>query len=106
MKIKREFLKALYDDEGSITNERKRGIIKLYSINEDGLKQVQKILLEFGISTIIRSGYGARRNVFALITYDLNIFHKRVGFNLRRKQEKLEGFIKLCLISTERILEI
>lgn len=93
LKIKKEFLKALYDDEGSVFKEHKRGVIRLYSINEKGLKQVQKILLQFGIGTIMRSGYGARRNVFALITYDLKRFYNKIGFNLTRKQERLKSLL-------------
>ena len=87
--IKKEFLKAFFDDEGSITNEGKKGIVKLYSINLTGLKQIQKILLEFNIDSSIRSGYGQRRNVYGLIIKELIIFSDSVGFSLTRKQEKL-----------------
>lgn len=93
--IKREFLKTFFDDEGSVTKEGKRGIIKLYSINLEGLKQIQRILLEFNIQTKINSGYGCKRNVYAVLIKDLNLFYKEIGFNLNRKQEKLKRFIKI-----------
>jgi len=32
-RIKREFLRAFFDDEGSVTKQGNKGIIKLYSIN-------------------------------------------------------------------------
>lgn len=88
--IKREFLKAFFDDEGSIVPQGKKGIIKLYSINKYGLKQVQKILLEFNINSELNSGYGAKRNVYALLIKDLKKFYNEIGFNLERKQKKLD----------------
>ncbi|MDP7180285.1 MAG: LAGLIDADG family homing endonuclease [Candidatus Woesearchaeota archaeon] len=87
--IKKEFLRALFDDEGSIIKERNRGIIKLYSINSEGLGQIQNILLEFDISTKLYPGYGLKRNVYALIVRDLELFNKQIGFGLKRKQDKL-----------------
>ena len=87
--IKREFLKAFFDDEGSIVPQGKKGIIKLYSINKEGLQQIQKMLLEFDIDSQLGSGYGAKRNVYALLIKDLDKFDKEVGFNLKRKQDKL-----------------
>ena len=93
LNIKKEFLRSLYDDEGSVLKEHKRGVIRLYSINEKGLKQIQELLLHFGIPTIMRSGYGARRNVFAIVTYDLKQFYKKIGFNLTRKQERLKEIL-------------
>ena len=88
-KKKKEFLRALFDDEGSIIKERNRGIIKLYSINSEGLGQIQNILLEFDISTKLYPGYGLKRNVYALIVRDLELFNKQIGFGLKRKQDKL-----------------
>lgn len=89
--IKKEFLKALFDDEGSIITKGK-GIIKLYSINCKGLIQVQKMLLEYGIKSKISSGYGLKRNVYAILIKDLSDFYRELGFNLKRKQDKLEFF--------------
>ena len=93
--IKREFLRAFFDDEGSITNEGKKGVVKLYSINVDGLKQIQNMVLEFNIDSRIMSGYGAKRNVYALIIKDLNKFDKEIGFNLTRKLSKLKHLKKV-----------
>ena len=84
--IKREFLKAFIDDEGSIFKQQNKGILKLYSINLEGLKQIQKMLLEFNITGKIYSGYGLKRNVYAISIDDLKLFHKEIGFNLKRKQ--------------------
>ena len=59
------------------------------SINLSGLKQIQRMLVEFDIGSKIGSGYGSRRNVYALIIIDLKRFHDKIGFNLNRKQERL-----------------
>ncbi|MEK6942509.1 MAG: LAGLIDADG family homing endonuclease [Nanoarchaeota archaeon] len=88
--IKKEFLKALFDDEGSVIIKSKNSEVRLYSINLDGLTQIQKILLDFGINTKITPGYGLKRNVYAVIIKDLMAFRKKIGFNLRRKQDKLD----------------
>ena len=91
--VRKEFLRAFFDDEGSVTNEGKRSIIKLYSINFKGLKQMQKMLLDFGVSSNIIPGYGAKRNVYAVLIKDLVKFNKEIGFNLKRKQDKLRHLI-------------
>lgn len=88
--IKREFLKALFDDEGSV---RSKYEIYLYSINNEGLLQIKDMLTEFKIDSKIKSGFGQRKNVYALIVNNLKLFHKEIGFNLKRKQDKLEGLI-------------
>ena len=90
-KIKREFLKAFFDDEGSVVPQGNKGIIKLYSINSNGLKQLQKMLLKFNIENRLDHGYGAKRNVYAVLIKDLNKFDEEIGFNLKRKENKLKS---------------
>ena len=51
------------------------------------------MLMEFNISGKIYSGYGLKRNVYAISIDDLKLFHKEIGFNLKRKKEKLESLI-------------
>ena len=91
--IKREFIRAFSDDEGSVVKCKKSGVIRLYSINLNGLNQIKDLLSEFGIGGKISSGYGLKRNVFAIVIKDLDNFNKKVGFNLQRKQEKLNQLI-------------
>ncbi|MBR9691300.1 hypothetical protein GOV06_00790 [Candidatus Woesearchaeota archaeon] len=87
--IKVEFLRALFDDEGSII-PYKKPIIRLYSINLKGLKQIQNILeLDFRIKSKMIPGFGFKRNVYGLVITDLIPFNEQIGFNLRRKQNKL-----------------
>jgi intein/homing endonuclease len=91
--IKREFLRSFSDDEGSVFKQHNKGIIRIYSINLNGLKQIQKMLMEFKILSKISPGYGLKRNVYGLVIYDIKLFGDQIGFNLKRKQEKLESFI-------------
>ena len=93
-KIQKEFLKALYDDEGSVIPTRKTAELRLYSINYEGLIQIEELLQNFNISTRMRGGYGMKRNVYAIITKDLQVFHKKIGFHCARKQEKLRKYMK------------
>jgi hypothetical protein len=87
--IKTEFLKALFDDEASVVNKK----IFLYSINNHGLHQIQEILKEFTIESYIQSGYGAKRNVYAVVIRDLIGFKRKIGFGLKRKADRLRDFI-------------
>ena len=91
--IQKEFLKAFFDDEGSVFLQNTGPIIRLYSINLHGLQQINKMLLVFGIRTKLVGGFGFKRNVYALVINDLKQFYDKLGFNLKRKQEKLIGFL-------------
>jgi intein-encoded DNA endonuclease-like protein len=90
LSIKREFLRALFDDEGTVIREGRKMKVRLYSINYKGLCQIQQILQEFGLESIIKAGYGCKRNVFGLIPKDTHLFAQKIGFNLQRKQSLLE----------------
>ena len=82
--MKREFLRAFFDDEGTITNNE----IRLYSINEQGIVQIKTLLEEFHIFSCIRKGYGKKRNVFGLVIKDIKSiknFHEKIGFNINKK---------------------
>ena len=81
--IKKEFLRALYDDEGTIIKDK---YVRLYSINLNGLKQIGIIISEFGISYKFEKGFGSKRNVYSLTIKDIELFNKIIGFNLPRKK--------------------
>ena len=99
--IKREFLKALFDDEGSVIPIGKGGLVRLYSINKKGLEQIIFLLKEFKIESFLVSGFGLRRNVYGLTIKDLKLFLKEIGFNLKRKQRKLEKIVYYFLVTTK-----
>jgi len=90
LSIKKEFLRALFDDEGTAIRIGKRVEIRLYSINYNGLSQIQLLLQDFDLQSKMRTGYGCKRNVYGLIMLDSHSFGKKIGFNLQRKQSKLE----------------
>ena len=90
---KKEFLRALFDDEGSVIPYGKSALVRLYSINQNGLLQIQEMLSKAKINSKIVSGFGHSRNVYALTIRDLTAFCK-IGFNLSRKQKRLEEFLK------------
>lgn len=94
MKIKAAFLRAFFDDEGSPIVSSKE--VRLYSINSNGLKEIANILNEFGIGTCIKKGYGAKRNVYAIIIRgkeNLLKFSKNIGFDIDYKKRKLNEII-------------
>ena len=86
--LKRELIRTFADNEGSVCNN----LIKIYSINLKGLKQVKKLIEEFDIGCRIKGGFGCKRNVFAIIiSGKKNVIKYRdiIGFSLKRKQDKL-----------------
>lgn len=105
MDIKKVFLKAFCDDEGSVCVRNKT--IRLYSINKIGLEGISKILLkDFNITTFIQPGFGLRRNVFAIIIKKEGIlrFKERIGFDDINKREKLRAILNNQLYKQKFIL--
>ena len=49
------------------------------------------MLLKFNIENRLDHGYGAKRNVYAVLIKDLNKFDEEIGFNLKRKENKLKS---------------
>ena len=92
--VKVTFLSALFDDEGSVIPQGKKAIIRLYSINLDGLKQIQEILsTDFSIFSKMVPGFGLKRNVYALTIRDIVTFSEKIGFSLKRKIDRLKEFL-------------
>jgi intein/homing endonuclease len=90
-KNKIAYLRALYDDEGSVTLPRR---VKFYSINAVGIRQVKKALSEFDVESHIYKP--AKRNVFELdIGSKSSIvnFAKHIGFNSLEKKKKLKAIV-------------
>ena len=88
-----EFLRALFDDEGSVIPQGKKAIVRLYSINAKGLEQVRNLVKKLGIESKIVPGFGARRNVYALTIKEIKGFDQKIGFNLSRKINKLRSYL-------------
>jgi len=95
----KQYLRGLFDGDGTIT---RRGI-DLVSTSYKLLEQVQQLLLKFGvISSINLSSPSGRKSIKCGISkhdcYSLYILRecvpkfKEIGFNLRRKKERLDWF--------------
>jgi intein/homing endonuclease len=97
--IKVEFLRALFDDEGSVIPKGKSSLVRLYSINVEGLEQVKKILLDFGIVSKMVGGFGCKRNVYALVIKDLKYFSNKIGFGLVSKIRECDKNIPIIMLS-------
>lgn len=93
--IRTAFLRSFFDDEGSVVSHE----VRLYSTNLSGIRGIVKLLHRFGVNPYIRGGFGLKRNVYAIIIKNRNllIFHKKIGFGLKRKNLKLLACLaKVC----------
>lgn len=95
-KSKSEFLKALFDDEGSVTHNTVIGIH-----NENLLNQLKNLLLEFNINTtkISKTPYITKKGTkykmtFQIIKKDLIKFQNEINFNHPEKSKKLKLMIQ------------
>ena len=90
VEAKREFLRALFDDEGTVHSKKR--IVRLYSINLLGIMQIQSIIQKLGLGSKIYGGFGCKRNVYGLVISgkeNLKRFANVIGFGLKRKSDKL-----------------
>ncbi|HUS51303.1 MAG TPA: LAGLIDADG family homing endonuclease [Candidatus Paceibacterota bacterium] len=86
------FLRALFDDEGSVSVRHKAITINLKPYNP--LKKVRELLIELGFnpSRIIESGRVNRIGIHR--KDDILLFKKIIGFKYPLKEEKLDLIIK------------
>ena len=98
-----EWIKAFFDDEAHVSKVGKR--ITLNMINKKGLKQVQKLLSEWGIDSTLNGPYKCRE----FYSYHLSIYRDSiiryaqvVGFahpkkksNLKELVEKMNGSARI-----------
>ncbi|NIO22636.1 MAG: hypothetical protein GTN38_01230 [Candidatus Aenigmarchaeota archaeon] len=90
--IKREFLRTFFEDEGTVLKNE----IRLYSINKIGLTKIQELLREFEIESVIRGGFGLKRNVHAISIgkkQERAKFSSLIGFLSEEKNRKLSNFL-------------
>ncbi len=88
-----EFIKAFAEDEGTVTSNQ----VRIYSINFTGLKQISDMLVSFNIENRIIGGFGASRNVYAIVISKkkhLSTFAGLIGFRSDRKNNKLKELLK------------
>jgi len=114
--VKTSYLKRLFDCEGSVIQQRKRVrmVFKMHKRNEllenheKYLNQLRGMLAEFNVKTTkpYRVGYTLRKDGIKTIGLAFEIlgtrktpdsvisYHKHIGFDNRRKKERLNNYIK------------
>jgi intein-encoded DNA endonuclease-like protein len=94
--IQAEFLRVFFEDEGSVIISKGCKEVRLYSINLEGLEELAQLLRNFRIESSIRSGFGLKRNVYAIIIKvprDILNFRDSIGFRSEVKNLKLDNLI-------------
>lgn len=94
VEFQREFLRIFSEDEGTILLGNKE--VRIYSVNEKGLTEIQQMLEYFEIESKIQRGYGFGRNVFGVVIRGKNVlkFKEEIGFLSTIKSNKLELLIE------------
>lgn len=96
------FIKGFCDSEGSIVIlEGKYGIIKISNQNKLVLNQVRSMMIKLGFCEnkvkIVLNNRSKNGNVYILRICSrdqLELFNQKIGFTIRRKQDKLESCLK------------
>jgi phosphate starvation-inducible protein PhoH len=86
------FMRGLFDADGTV--EKRDGLVSLSSVSEPLIRQVQIILLNFGIvasKSIKRGRYNGKQHLSHLLTMagaEAERFHEAIGFALERKRAR------------------
>jgi len=86
------FLRGLFDTDGTV--EKRDGVVSLSSVSEALIREVQVVLLNFGIvasKAIKRGRYRGEPHVSHLLTLagaEAERFHEVIGFGLERKRAR------------------
>lgn len=98
------FLQGLFDTDGTTTG---RSISFSTSSEELGM-QVQQLLLNFGIISNRQKRLNKKYNTYShqiyILSNNVDIFNKEIGFRLTRKQNKLDEFSKIKRNSNENVI--
>lgn len=107
---KKEMVKALYNDDGSVPCQGKYKVVSLKQKRKNLINFVKKILIEFNIGPKISKDSG--KWMIRITNYqDMKKFREKIGFSKHyRKQEKLKdvlGSFKMPYWNTkEKILNL
>lgn len=89
-----EFIKTFAEDEGTVIIVNKQ--VRIYSTNLMGLEQLSIMLKSLNLESKIVSGYGEKRDVYAIVIsnkYNILKFAKLIGFRSKTKNDKLNILI-------------
>ena len=97
------FLSGLFDTDGGF---ERGGILSFCSVSERLVKEVQMMLLNFGVISRKRqkktkSKFG-KAFILSIMGEDINIFYKLIKFNLCRKQSLLKSYIENKKFNTNK----
>jgi len=113
-KLAKQFLNGFFDGEATVNTQREKYVsIQCYSANENGLREVGKLLSLFkinyttsklnrkGVSFISRKDnnktYSSKSDIYAICINkfeDIKRFYNQIGFKIKRKQDKLKIFVE------------
>lgn len=98
-----QFLRGLFDTDGGF---EQKGIVTFCSVSETLVKEVQMMLLNFGIISRKRkkktkSKFG-KAFILSISGEDIGMFYELVGFNVWRKQRLLKGYIESKKFNTNK----
>ncbi|MFH1473821.1 MAG: LAGLIDADG family homing endonuclease [Candidatus Aenigmatarchaeota archaeon] len=98
-KVKREFIKSIFDDEGSVKFRKNERNIEFALSNKPFVNDVKILLNEFGIKTSKISERTDKKGYYKAYFYirnyhNISKFYKSIGFYHPKKQKKLEEIIK------------
>lgn len=97
------FLRGLFDTDGGF---EKTGVVTLCSVSKKLIKEVQMMLLNFGIISGIRkkktkSKFG-KAYILTIGSDDVLLFSKKIGFNVKYKQESLNNSLDNKKLNTNK----
>lgn len=86
-KIKTNFLRGMFDSEGSVN----KSVITMASANLKGLNSIKRMLKKVGIMNTITTR-GKYSYLYICGREKLKTFKEKIGFTIKRKQERLNLF--------------
>jgi len=93
-KVAASFLQAYFEGDGSISSSGRMTELSCCSVSDELLKQVQTILLRFGIAGTKRfDSYRSNYKLYIRGLHDYKIFEREIGFISERKKNKLSRVV-------------
>jgi len=97
------FLKGLFDTDGGF---EKTGVVTLCSVSKKLIKEVQMMLLNFGIISGVRkkktkSKFG-KAFILTIGSDDVKLFYELIGFNVKYKQRLLKNSLNNKKLNTNK----
>ncbi|MDE1869825.1 MAG: hypothetical protein KGH71_02445 [Candidatus Micrarchaeota archaeon] len=94
-KLQLEWLKAFFDDEGTVDTSRKR--VRIKSVNKNGLEQIGIMLSQVGIKSVITGPNSDKTWYLTVNKGDLIKFSKFIGFRHVKRKIKLKALVRPLL---------